>query len=230
MAGGAATTGVNWAKLAILDDTGALISDPSKGGIGKDGVYLAVNKDVGVIEAKISGIEQKGTAVYANNGIGRYSYGAQEPSMTLNALDMDYDVYNKIKGYESDGKGGYILSSKSKPHVAVLVASQDYDGNLVYLAFANSNVVETALDKKTDNTKAQDDSISLEIDALSPLKDGVFADSQGSQKPFKVYFSRESGFDEAAMYKEVFGGYTVATKTTTTPATPATPATTTSGS
>lgn len=215
MAGGAATTGVNWAKLAILDDTGTLISDPSKGGIGTDGVYLAVNKEVGVIEAKISGIEQKGTAVYSNNGIGRYSYGAQQPSMTLNAIDMDYDVYNKIKGYESDGKGGYILSSKSKPHVAVLVASQDYDGNLVYLAFANSNVVETDVDKKTDDTKAEDDTVSLEIDALSPLKDGIFVDSQGSQKPYKTYFSRDNGFTEAAMMKEVFGGYTAATGTTT---------------
>ena len=216
MAGGAATTGVNWAKLAILDDIGTLISDHSKGGIGTDGVYLAVNKEVGVIEAKISGIEQKGAAVYSNNGIGRYTYGAQQPSMTLNAIDMDYDVYNRIKGYESDGKGGYVLSSKAKPHVAVLVASQDYDGNFVYLAFANSNVVEIDLDKKTDDTKAADDTISLEVDALTPLKDGVFADSQGSQKPFKVYFSQESGFDEAAMYKEVFGGYTATTGTTTT--------------
>lgn len=216
MAGGAATTGVNWAKLAILDDTGTLISDPSKGGIGTDGVYLAVNKNVGVIEAKISGIEQKGTAVYSNNGIGRYSYGAQQPSMTLSAIDMDYDVYNKIKGYESDGKGGYILSSKSKPNVAILVASQDYDGNFIYLAFANSNVVETDLDKKTDDSKAQDDSISLEIDALDPLKNNVFVDSNGTQRPFKVYFSQESGFDEAVMYKEVFGGYTTATTTTPT--------------
>ncbi|WP_034991580.1 major tail protein [Liquorilactobacillus vini] len=215
MAGGAATTGVNWAKLGILDDTGTLISDPSKGGIGTDGIYLAVNKSVGIIEAKISGIEQKGTAVYSNNGIGRYSYGAQEPSMTLNALDMDYDVYNKIKGYESDGKGGYVLSSKKKPNVAVLVASQDYAGNMVYLAFANSNVVETDLDKKTDNTKAQDDTISLEIDALDPLKDGIFTDSQGQQKPYKVYFAQASGFDEAAMMKEVFGGYTAATSGTT---------------
>lgn len=215
MAGGAATTGVNWAKLAILDGTGNLISDATKGGIGPDGVYEAVNKSVGIIEAKISGIEQKGNAVFANNGVGRYSYGMQQPSMTLNALDMDYDVYNKIKGYDSDGKGGFVLSSKEKPHVAVLVAAQDYAGNYIYLAFANANVVETDLDKKTNDTKPEDDTISLEVDALNPLKDGIFEDSVGQQKPYKVYFSQASGFDEAAMYSEVFGGYTATPSTPT---------------
>ncbi|WP_281829379.1 phage tail protein [Lactobacillus amylolyticus] len=211
MSGGGSSFGINWVKFAAVDDTGKIITDPSKGGLGTDGVYLADAGAEGTSEAKIDGLEEKGTIQYANNKAKRVQHGAPTPSVTLTMLDIDYKQLMIMKGYVSDSKGGYVISSKGKPHVAMIICSSDYDDNPIYDCFANGEVIETGKDHKTNDSKEEDYNAALEYDVLDPIGDSVFLDDNNEQQLYKVFYGVETGFDASNMYKEVFGGYTAAT-------------------
>jgi hypothetical protein len=203
---GSSFDGILWVKFALMDETGMLISD-TKEGLGEDGVLLVDGEAEGATTANITGLEEKGTAQYANNKVKRMSHGTQTPSVALTMLDMDFRASQKMKGYVSDGKGGYVLHSGTKPHVAILIASTDFDGNAVYDAFANGEMIETARNHGTNTNSEVDYNATYEYDALDPLRDKIFVDDKGVQRPYKQYYSSDEGFDEAAMYEEVFGGY-----------------------
>lgn len=211
--GGTGSFGIEWAKFAMLDDAGVLKS-PANGGVGTDGVYLVDGGAEGTQTANITGIEEKGTIQYANNKAKRVQHGAQAPSVALTMLDMNYLYLNLLKGYVSDSKGGYVLSSKGKPHVALIICSQDFDGSKIYDCFANGELIEVGKNHGTNTNAEIDYNPTLEYDALDPLADDTFVDDNGAQALTKTYFAADTGFDEAAMYKEVFGGYTAATSST----------------
>lgn len=214
--GGSGNFGIEWAKFAILDDSGNLVL-PANGGIGTDGVYLADAGREGTQTANITGIDEKGTIQYGNNKAKRVQHGAQTPSVALTMLDINYKYLMTMKGYVSDGKGGYVQSSKGRPHVALIIASQDFDGSLIYDAFANGELIEVGKNHSTKTNTETDYNPVLEYDALDPLKDGIFVDDNGEQQSYKTYYAADSAFTEAAMYEEVFGGYTAtATGSTTT--------------
>lgn len=218
MSGGGSFSGINWVKFALLDDTGKLIADATKG-LGTDGVYLADQDAEGATTANITGLEEKGVIDYANNKSKRVKHGAQTPVVALTMLDINFKYLQMMKGYVSDGKGGYVLSSKKKPHVAMIICSSDYSGNNIYDCFANGEVIEVAHNHGTNNASETDYNATLEYDVLTPIDDNIFVDDNGVQRAYKNYFASDAGFDEAAMMKEVFGGYvanTGSTGTTTT--------------
>lgn len=197
---------IAWVEFARLDDTGKLIADAEKG-LSETGVYHADGDGEGATTANITGLEEKGTPQYANGKVKRMTHGAQTPSLALTMLDMDAFVMNKMKGYVPDGKGGYVLSSGKKPHIAVIVASKDFDGNLFYDCFANGEMIEVAHNHGTNTNAETDYNGTFEYDAMDPLADGVFTDDMGVDRSYKNFYSADPNFDKAAMYKEVFGGY-----------------------
>lgn len=209
---GSSFDGIAWVKFALTDDTGMLIADPDAG-LGEDGVLLVDGDAEGATTANITGLEEKGTAQYANNKVKRMAHGTQTPSVALTMLDMDYKYSQKMKGYDPDGKGGYVLATATKPHVAIMIASLDFDGNYVYDCFANGEMIETGRNHGTNTNTEVDYNATYEYDALDPLRDGIFTDAKGIQRAYKQYYAADEQFDEAAMYEEVFGGYKLAVKT-----------------
>lgn len=207
MAGSVSYNGINHVIFGLLDNTGAIISDPVKG-IGANGILLVDGDGQGATTANITGLEAAGTIQYANNKAKRTTHGAQAPQVALTMLDMPFDVLQKLKGYVSDGKGGYVLSSGKKPHVAMLICSTGFDGENYYDAFANGELVEPGKNHGTNTASEVEYNATLTYQALAPIKDDVFLDDRGNQQPYKQYASIDSGFTEAAMLKEVFGGYT----------------------
>lgn len=211
---GSSFSGINWVKFALTDEAGMLISD-SKLGLGEDGVLLVDGDAEGATTANITGLEEKGTAQYANNKVKRMAHGSQTPSVALTMLDMAYQWSQKMKGYVSDGKGGYVLSTSTKPHVAIMISSSDFDGNPVYDCFANGEMIEVGRNHGTNTNSEVDYNATYEYDVLDPLRDGIFLDDKGVQRSYKQYYSSDEGFDEAAMYAEVFGGYKLNSASTT---------------
>lgn len=197
---------IAWVEFARLDNTGKIIADAEKG-LSETGVYHADGDGEGATTANVTGIEEKGTAQYANGKVKRMAHGAQTPSLALTMLDMDAFVMNKMKGYVSDGKGGFVLSSAKKPHIAVIVASKDFEGNLFYDCFANGEMIEVAHNHGTNTNSEVDYNGTFEYDAFDPLGNNVFVDDMGVSRPYKNFYSADPNFDLAAMYKEVFGGY-----------------------
>lgn len=208
---GVSFKGINWVKFALLDDTGKLITT---NGLGTDGVLLVDGDAQGATTANITGLEEKGTAQYANNKVKRMAHGSQTPSVALTMLDMDYTYSMIMKGYVSDGKGGYVLSTATKPHVAMMICSDDFDGEKIYDCFANGEMIEVAHNHGTNTNSEVDYNGTFEYDALDPLGDKVFVDDKGVQRAYKQFFGADKLFSEADMYKEVFGGYVAPTGTT----------------
>ena len=200
--------GINDVTLALLDDNGKIIADAAKG-LSASGIYVADHSQEGFTTANITGIEAAGTIQWANNKPKFTSYGKSTPSVALTALELDHAILMKIKGFVPDGKGGYTRKLP-KPHVAMLIHSESMNHEVnIYEGFANCEIVEPDSSHSTDNTAESDAATTLTASVLAPLDPTVFGGEQ-----YKIWFDNDTGFAEADMMKEVFGGYVA----TTTPA------------
>lgn len=211
--------GIKDVTFALLDDEGKLIK--GEDGLSTTGIYLADNPGEGFTAVNFTGLETEGTPQFANDKIKRTSYGQPEPKVALTALDLDPHVHFKLIGYVSDGKGGYIRHLP-KPHVAMLVHSRSLDNTIdIYEGVANCEIVEEASNHSTDNTNETDADTTLSATILTPRDKNVFVDPKDpdTQAVYKYWLSTDTGFDLAAIYKEVFGGYS-AVNNGPTPASP----------
>ncbi|KRM20307.1 phage major tail protein [Ligilactobacillus hayakitensis DSM 18933 = JCM 14209] len=203
---GATTHGILYAAFGIVDDKGDIIKDAKKG-VSELGVEVVDGDGEGATTANITGLEQNGTIKWANNKAKRITHGKQQPQVALTMLDIKKDLLNRLKGYVSDGKGGYVLTSGSKPNVALLICSEDMDGTRIYEGFANGELTQPAQNHGTDNNNITEADTALTYQALAPIKDTTFVDDKGVTQPYKVWADDEAGFDINAMFKEVFGGF-----------------------
>ena len=177
-----AIVGLKLVKLALVDPKTQQIIKGVEG-LSTDGVIEIDSKMLGTRTANISNLEGQATKVPGNN-------------------EVDFDIKQKILGFKSDKKGGYVYQGE-KPHVAVLIESQTLDRkNSVYFGFANGIFQESTQNVATDTDTAQTrQNDHLTYNALSAIAFGG--------EPIKKYFTGSSTFDKANMYKEVFGGYTL---------------------
>ena len=160
------------------------------------------------LTANVTNIEAAGTEQYANNLVKRIAHGLSRPQVALTMLDLDLELSNKMLGYDMDKTGGAVLRNGTKPNVAMLIASHDFNNNYHYLGFANGEMIEAAMNHGTNNVNETDTNATFTYQALAPIPAGIFADANGSSQPMKIWNSGLTGFDSAAMLKEVFGGYT----------------------
>lgn len=194
-----AIVGLKMVKIALVNkDNQQLIK--GEGGLSTDGVIAIDSKMLGTRTANISNLEGQVTKIPGNNSVQDAMIAPGSPTVAFDFNNLDFVIKQKILGYKSDGKGGYVKQD-DKPHVAVLIESETIDRkNSVFFGFANGIMQEptqnVATDTDTSQTR-QDDH--LTYNALSAIAFG--------NEPFKKYFSGDSKFDKANMYKEVFGGY-----------------------
>ena len=213
------THGIRQSWFARLDDKGKLIADPENGGLGTDGVYSPTINVEGLTVANYTGLETAGTLQYANDEAKRITTSKMAPQLAITALDFDRDQANKMLGYEPDGTGGYTLVTP-KPHIAILTKAENFDGSFKYEALANANVIMAGSSHSTDQQNETDANDTFQAHGLTPLDPNVFVNKKGDQQPYKVWLSDAEGFDEAAMFKEVFGGYALGSNADTGTTTP----------
>ena len=204
---GASVQGINWVAFGVTDDHGGILTTDTNGGVGNKGVLIVDGDAGGATTANITGLEEKGTAQYANNKVKRMAHGAQTPTVALTMLDMDYKALMKMKGYDDDGKGGFVLNTSRKPHVALMICSSDFNGDYVFDCFANGEMIEAAHNHVTNNKNETDYSSTLEYDAIDPINNNIFLDNKEIQTAYKQYFEAGKNFDWVSMFKEVFGCY-----------------------
>lgn len=194
-----AIVGLKMVKLALVDaKTQQLIKGEQ--GLSADGVLAVDSSMLGTKTANISNMEGQATKVNGNNVVQDVMIAPGSPTVALDFNNLDFEVKQKLLGFKPDGKGGYVMQG-DKPHVAMLIESETLDRkNSVFFGFANGIMQETAQNVATDTDTAQtrnDDNMTY--NALSAKAFG--------NEPFKKYYSGDSKFDKANMYKEVFGGY-----------------------
>lgn len=203
---GTSSFGIDYVIFGITDDEGKLITSDS--GVSSTGIVLVDGDGQGATTANVTNIEAAGTEQFANNQVKRIAHGLSRPQVALTMLDLDLELSNKMLGYDMDKTGGAVLRNGTKPNVAMLIASHDFNNNYHYLGFANGEMIEASMNHGTNNANETDANATFTYQALAPIADGVFADANGSSQPMKIWNSGLTGFDSGAMLKEVFGGYT----------------------
>ena len=203
-----AIVGLKMVTLALVDPKTQQLIKGAGNGLSESGIVEVGSEMLGTKTANISSLEGSATKVSGNNAVQDVLIGPGSPTVALDFNNLDFEVKQKILGFVSDGKGGYVLKG-DKPHVALLIETETLDRkNSIYFGFANGIMQETAQNVATDTDTAQtrqDDTMTY--NALSAkVFDG---------EPIKKYFSGAAGFDKANMLKEVFGGYTATAASTT---------------
>ena len=194
-----AIVGLKMVKLALVDPkTQQLIKGQE--GLSTDGVIEIDSKMLGTRTANITSLEGQATKIPGNNEVQDVMVGPGSPTVAFDFNNLDFDIKQKILGFKSDKKGGYVYQGE-KPHVAVLIESQTLDRkNSVFFGFANGIMQESTQNIGTDTDTAQTrQTDNMTYNALSAI---AF-----NGEPIKKYYTGSSTFDKANMYKEVFGGY-----------------------
>lgn len=195
-----AIVGLKMVRLALVDaKTQNLIKGAQ--GLSETGILEVDSSMLGTKTANISNMEGQATKISGNNAVQDVLIAPGSPTVALDFNNLDFEVKQKLLGFKSDSKGGYVMKG-DKPHVAMLIETETLDrANSVYFGFANGIMQENAQNVATDTDTAQtrnDDNMTY--NALSAKAfDG---------EPLKKYYSGADGFQEANMLKEVFGGYT----------------------
>ena len=195
-----AIVGLKMVTLALVDPkTQQLIKDEQ--GLSTKGILEVDSSMLGTKTANISNMEGQATKISGNNGVQDVLIAPGSPTVALDFNNLDFEVKQKLLGFKSDTKGGYVMQG-DKPHVAMLIESETLDRkNSIYFGFANGIMQENAQNIATDTDTAQtrnDDNMTY--NALSAKAFGG--------EPLKKYYSGATSFDKATMLKEVFGGYT----------------------
>ena len=197
-----AIVGLKMVTLALVDaKTQQLIKGDQ--GLSESGIIEVDSSMLGTKTANISNLEGSATKISGNNAVQDVLIAPGSPTVALDFNNLDFEIKQKVLGFVSDEKGGYTLSG-DKPHVAMLIESETLDRqHSIYFGFANGIMQENAQNVATDTDTAQtrnDDNMTY--NALSAKAFGG--------EPIKKYYSGASGFQEANMLKEVFGGYIAA--------------------
>ena len=195
-----AIVGLKMVTLALVDaKTQQLIKDEQ--GLSTKGILEVDSSMLGTKTANISNMEGQATKISGNNGVQDVLIAPGSPTVALDFNNLDFEVKQKLLGFKSDGKGGYVMQS-DKPHVALLIETETLDRKKsIYFGFANGIMQENAQNIATDTDTAQtrnDDNMTY--NALSAKAFGG--------EPLKKYYSGATSFDKATMLEEVFGGYT----------------------
>lgn len=202
---GTSSFGIDYVIFGVVDDAGKLLTGDK--GVSETGIVLVDGDGEGATTANVTNIEAAGTEQYANNQVKRIAHGLSRPQVALTMLDLDLKLTNSLLGYDMDKTGGAVLRSGSKPNVAMLIASHDFKDNYHYVGFANGEMIEPTLNHGTNNANETDANATFTYQALAPIPDGTFVDANGNSQPMKIWNSGLTGFNSAAMLKEVFGGY-----------------------
>ena len=195
-----AIVGLKMVTLALVNPKTQQIITGDQG-LSANGILEVDSSMLGTKTANISNMEGQATKISGNNAVQDVLIAPGSPTVALDFNNLDFEVKQKLLGFVSDSKGGYVMKG-DKPHVAMLIESETLDRkNSIYFGFANGIMQENAQNIATDTDTAQtrnDDNMTY--NALSAKAfDG---------EPLKKYYSGATSFDKATMLKEVFGGYT----------------------
>ena len=195
-----AIVGLKMVTLALVNPKTQKILTSDQG-LSTNGILEVDSSMLGTKTANISNMEGQATKISGNNAVQDVLIAPGSPTVALDFNNLDFEVKQKLLGFKSDTKGGYVMQG-DKPHVAMLIETETLDRkNSIYFGFANGIMQENAQNIATDTDTAQtrnDDNMTY--NALSAKAFGG--------EPLKKYYSGASGFKKDDMLKEVFSGYT----------------------
>ena len=195
-----AIVGLKMVTLALVNPKTQQIITGEQG-LSTNGILEVGSSMLGTKTANISNMEGQASKIPGNNAVQDVLIAPGSPTVALDFNNLDFEIKQKLLGFKSDTKGGYVMQG-DKPHVAMLIETETLDRkNSIYFGFANGIMQENAQNIATDTDTAQtrnDDNMTY----------NALAAKNFNGEPLKKYYSGASGFEKTNMLKEVFGGYT----------------------
>lgn len=221
--------GLNYWMIARIDSkTKQVITDTSKGGLTTNcnvpGVFrVDLNSAGGATQANISNLQGTVTKTYGSNAVARAAAGTPEPTVALGANGIPFDVIQQITGMKKNADGSYTRTTDAEiNHCALLICSDDWDGNQGYVGFYDGTVTMGNTNIQTNNQSEKITADSLTFTALgvdstvgqSSVTGSVDAVTSGgaiqtvrtgnSVDVYSMWNSGVQGFDYSKMVANVF--------------------------
>lgn len=245
----------SWLIARIDSKTHTVITDSSKGGLTTNcnvpGVFrVDLNSAGGATQANISNLQGTITKTYGSNAVARAAAGTPEPTVALGANGVPFDVIQKVTGMIQNSDGSYTRTAAAEiNHCALLIDSNDWDGNHAYVGFYDGTVTMGNTNIQTNNQSERITADSLTFTALgiddqvgSSSTAGSTISSMGtngqvqtvatgnSVKTYTMWNSGVNGFNYDSMVKEIFPqSSSSSANNSNTGSNTATPSTTTTG-
>ena len=149
-----AIVGLKMVTLALVNPkTQQIIKDEQ--GPSTSGILEVDSSMLGTKTANISNMEGQATKISGNNAVQDVLIAPGSPTVALDFNNLDFEIKQKLLGFKSDSKGGYVMKG-DKPHVAMLIETETLDRkNSIYFGFANGIMQENAQNIATDTDTAQ---------------------------------------------------------------------------
>ena len=149
-----AIVGLKMVTLALVDPkTQQVIKDAQE--LSETGVIEVGADMLGTKTANISNMEGQATKISGNNAVQDVLIAPGSPTVALDFNNLDFEIKQKLLGFKSDSKGGYVMKG-DKPHVAMLIETETLDrANSVYFGFANGIMKEKAQNVANETETAQ---------------------------------------------------------------------------
>lgn len=165
--------GLRYWMIARIDaKTKQVITDTSKGGLTTNcnvpGVFrVDLSSAGGATQANISNLQGTITKTYGSNAVARAAAGTPEPTVALGANGIPFDVIQSVTGMKKNADGSYTRNTDAEiNHCALLICSDDWDGNQGYVGFYDGTVTMGNTNIQTNNQSEKITADSLTFTAL----------------------------------------------------------------
>lgn len=165
--------GLRYWMIARIDaKTKQVITDTSKGGLTTNcnvpGVFrVDLSSSGGATQANISNLQGTITKTYGSNAVARAAAGTPEPTVALGANGIPFDVIQSVTGMKKNADGSYTRNTDAEiNHCALLICSDDWDGNQGYVGFYDGTVTMGNTNIQTNNQSEKITADSLTFTAL----------------------------------------------------------------
>lgn len=157
----------DWMIARIDPQTKQVVTDDAQGGLKTNcnipGVFrVDLNSSGGATKADLSNLQGSITKTYGSNAVARASAGTPEPSVSLGANGIPFEVMQKITGMVKDENGAFTrMTDAESNHCALLIHANDWDGNDAYVGFYDGAVTmgNTNIDTNTNSDKISADAL-----------------------------------------------------------------------
>lgn len=162
----------NWMIARIDSKTKQVITDTTKGGLKTNcdipGVFrVDLGSAGGATQANISNLQGSVSKTYGSNAVARAAAGTPEPTVALGANGIPFDVIQSITGMSKNEDGSYTRTTDAEiNHCALLIGSNDWDGNQAYVGFYDGTVTMGNTNIQTDTNQEKITADTLTFTAL----------------------------------------------------------------
>ncbi|WP_297820013.1 phage tail protein [uncultured Lactobacillus sp.] len=175
-------------------------------GLSESGVYeIDTNKanfNLGSKTANITNLSGTTTKIAGNNEVVDVSKGPASPQVAIDSNMINPKILNKLLGRVEIAGGGWTEGNENTESGLIIVTREPIAQTKLYYCFGRGTMAQASQNIQTNTDTAQtreDDNLTFTALGYKQFNNG---------KPFAIFWEKQEGFDEKAVFDTVFPGQT----------------------